>query len=59
MSKLKTIAIERIKRLPDDINIEDIMYEIIFIGQVIEGLQNSQDGHVITTEELLARVNSW
>lgn len=48
-----------IKTLPDNCTIEDIMYEINFVAQVYEGLEDSKNGKVITTEELLRRVDSW
>ena len=59
MSALKEATIEAIKKLPDDCTSEDIMYEIHFIAQVLEGLKDAEEGRVITTEELLERVDSW
>ena len=59
MDSLKEATIETIKRLPDGCSIEDIMYEINFIAQVIEGLKDAEQGKLITTEELLKRVEKW
>ena len=59
MSALEEASIEAIKRLPDNCTSEDIMYEIHFISQVIEGLKDAEEGRVITTQELLKRVDSW
>lgn len=59
MSPLKDATINTIKRLPDDCTIEDIMYEINFIAQVYDGLEDSKNGNVITTEELLKRIDTW
>jgi predicted transcriptional regulator len=59
MDALKAATIERIKNLPDGISVEDIMYEIDFIGQVLEGINNANEGKTVTTEELLARVAEW
>ena len=56
MSVLKEVAIETIKHLPEECSIEDIMYEINFIAQVLEGLKDAQDGKLLTTEEILKRV---
>jgi len=39
------------------ISIEDIMYEIDFVGQVFKGLQDAENGKLIYTEELLKRVD--
>lgn len=59
MNALKEATIQTIKNLPDNCTIEDIMYEVNFVAQVYEGLEDSKNGKVITTEELLQRVDSW
>ena len=59
MTLLKEAAIETIKRLPDECSLEDMMYEINFIAQVLEGLDDAEKGKLLTTEELLQRVETW
>jgi len=59
MDTLKEATIETIKRLPDGCTAEDIMYEIHFVSQVLEGLQDAEDGKFISTDELLAKVDAW
>lgn len=59
MDLLKDAAIETIKRLPDGCSLEDIMYEIDFVAQVLEGLKDAEEGKVLTTGELLDRVEKW
>lgn len=59
MPQLKEITIEAIKKMPDDSSLEDIMYEINFVAQVIEGSRDARDGKLLTTEELLQRVEQW
>lgn len=59
MNALKEASIERIKQMPDGITLDDIMYEINFIGQVLEGIQDADNGKVISTEELLKETGSW
>ncbi len=59
MALLKEVSIETIKRLPDDSSLEDIMYEIDFVAQVLKGLQDAENGKLISTEELLKRVDKW
>jgi predicted transcriptional regulator len=59
MSVLKQASIETIKRLPDECTVDDIMYEINFVAQVYEGLKDAEEGKLITTEELLKRVDRW
>jgi predicted transcriptional regulator len=59
MSLLKETAIESIKRLPDECTIEDIMYRIDLVAQIYEGVKDADSGRLITTEELLERVEEW
>jgi predicted transcriptional regulator len=59
MSVLKHASIETLKRLPDECTVDDIMYEINFVAQVYEGLKDAEEGKLITTEELLKRVDQW
>ena len=59
MSVLKQASIETLKRLPDECTVDDIMYEINFVAQVYEGLKDAEEGKLITTEELLKRVDGW
>lgn len=59
MDLLKEATIESIKRLPDECSLEDIMYRINFIGQVLEGVQDAEAGKLLTTKELLERVDQW
>lgn len=59
MALLKEVAIETIKRLPDECSLEDIMHEIDYVAQVLEGLKDAESGRLLTTEELLKRVEEW
>ena len=59
MASLKEVTIETIKRLPDECLLEDIMYEIDFVAQVLEGLKDAEGGRLLTTEELLKRAEQW
>ena len=56
MDLLKDATIEIIKKLPDGCSLEDIMYEINFVANVLEGLEDAENKELLTTEELLGRV---
>jgi len=56
MDLLKETTIETIRRLPDGCSLEDIMYKINFVAQVIDGLKDAKNGNLLTTDELLDRV---
>ena len=59
MAPLKQVAIERIKTLPDGCSLEDIMEELNFVAQVLDGLNDAEKGKLMTTEELLVKVDQW
>ncbi len=59
MDLLKEATIETIKRLPDGCSVEDIMYEINFVAQVLEGLRDAEAGKLLSTEQLLERIEQW
>ena len=59
MAPLKDISIEAIKNLPEHCTLEDIMYEINLVGQVMEGYKDAVNKKTITTDELLKKVKQW
>ncbi len=59
VSSFKQAAIETIKRMPDGCSVDDVMYEINFVAQVYDGLKDAEEGRMISTEELLKRVEQW
>jgi hypothetical protein len=59
MTQLKEVTIKTIENLPDNCTIDDIMYEINFVNQVMEGIRDAEEKKVISTEELLKRVKEW
>jgi predicted transcriptional regulator len=59
MDTLKESAIETIKRLPDSCTIEDIMYELNFVAQVVEGIKDADNGKTFTTDEVLEKIAEW
>ncbi|MGM0505846.1 MAG: hypothetical protein ACQER4_01515 [Bacteroidota bacterium] len=56
---LKQKVIDSIERLPQDASLEDIIERIYFIHKVELGLKQSEQGDVITHEELLKRIDEW
>jgi len=59
MDSIKETAIETIKKLPDGCSLKDIMYELNFVAQALDGLKDSEKGNTISTEELLTRIEKW
>lgn len=59
MPTLKDVTIEILKDLSPSASLEEIMYKINLAAQVMEGIQDAERGNVITTDELLKRVDAW
>ncbi|MBU2462354.1 hypothetical protein KKH65_05725 [bacterium] len=59
MVTIKEAAVETIKRLPGGCSTEDIMYEINFVAQILDGFKDAEEGKLLTTEEFLKRVEEW
>ncbi len=59
MNSIKNITLERIKNLPDNVTIEDLMYEINVIAQVLDGVRDEEGGKTLTEEELAARIEKY
>ncbi|MBI5561241.1 MAG: hypothetical protein HY894_00070 [Deltaproteobacteria bacterium] len=59
MGLLKEATIETIRRLPDECSLEDIMYEVNFVAQVLEGVKDAEAGRTLSVEELLDRAGRW
>lgn len=59
MDLIKYNIIEAIKKLPDGCSVEDIMYQIYFISQIMEGLKDAEEGRVLSTEDVLEQIETW
>lgn len=59
MPTLKDITIEVLKNLSPSASLEEIMYKINLAAQVMEGINDAEEGKVMTTEDLLKRVDTW
>lgn len=59
MVSLKEASIASIRRLPDECSVEDIMYRVELVSRVLEGLRDMEQGRVVTTEEVLRRIETW
>jgi predicted transcriptional regulator len=59
MDILKETAIATLKKMPDGCSLENIMYQINLVAQVLEGVKDAEEGRSISTEELLARIEKW
>ena len=59
MTLIKDISIKAIKNLREPCSVEDMMYELNVIGQVMEGYKDAKDGKTISTDTLLKKIKKW
>jgi len=59
MQSIKQEAIDAISKLPDNANIDDIMYRIYVIDKVKRSQEAVKNGKTITVEKLKKEVQSW
>lgn len=59
MSTLKDITLEVLKNISPSATLEEIMYKINLAAQVKEGIRDADKGKVISTDDLLKRMDSW
>ena len=56
---VKEQVLHAINRLPDDIDYRDAADEIAFLAAVREAERDIDQGHVITNEQMKARIGEW
>lgn len=56
---LRDAAIEVIRTLPAAASLDEIMYQINMVAQVLEGLKDKEDGKVTSTDDLLKELEQW
>jgi predicted transcriptional regulator len=55
----KQEALDAIQRLPDTTDTEEMMYRLYVLENIRRGQEDSAEGKVISTEELLKEIKSW
>jgi predicted transcriptional regulator len=55
----KQDAIEAIQRLPDNANLEDIMYRLYVLENIKRGQDDIAQGKLTTTDDLLQEIKTW
>jgi len=55
----KEIAIKTINNLPEDVTMEQIIYELYVRMRIQEGLDGIKNGEVITHEQVKEELKKW
>jgi hypothetical protein len=56
---LKQEALDAIQRLPDNVDIEEIMYRLYVINQIRQGMQEAAEGKGTDSATLLKDMENW
>lgn len=56
---LKQDALETLQRLPDDADIEEIMYHLYVLENIRRGQQDAEQGKTSDAEQLLQDIQTW
>ena len=59
MSTAKEQITELVRRQPDDSSYDEIVRELAFELMVQRGLKDSDEGRVISNEEMKRRIKTW
>ena len=56
---LKQDALETLQRLPDNADIEEIMYRLYVLENIRRGQQDAEQGKTTDAEQLLKDIQTW
>lgn len=55
----KEEALRALRRLPDNANIEEMMYQLYVLENIRRGQQDVENGNTATAEEVLQDIQRW
>jgi len=59
MEPLKKEAINTITQLPDDVDMDEIMYRLYVLDKIRKGQEDIAQGRVISAEDLKREIEKW
>jgi hypothetical protein len=59
MQTLKQDAMDAISKMPDPVDLDEIMYRLYVIDKIRKGLEASDKGDVTSIEDLKKDVETW
>lgn len=52
----KELVMDMLRRLPDDVTMEEIVYHVSFVASLEEGIRDLEEGRVLTHAEVKERL---
>jgi hypothetical protein len=59
MEPLKKEAMDTIAKLPDNVDIDEIMYRLYVLDKIRKGREAVEEGRTISHEELRREIEEW
>ena len=59
MNAAKQEALETIGKLPEDTDMDEIMYRLYVLDKIRKGQEAVEQGQTLTSEELKRDIDSW
>ena len=59
MQPAKQEALKTIGKLPDDADMDEIMYRLFVLDKVRKGQEAVEDGRTITSKDLKSEIKTW
>ena len=59
MHAAKQEALETIGKLPEDVDMEEIMYRLYVLDKIRKGQKAVEQKHTLTSEELRQEIDLW
>ena len=56
---LKDVLAEVIKSLPPSSSFDEILFKVNLAAKAYQGLKDKEEGKVVSTEDLLKRIEKW
>jgi len=59
MQAVKQEALKTIHQLPEDADIDEIMYQLYVLDKIRKGQEAIEQGQTLTSEQLKQEIDSW
>ena len=59
MQPTKQEALETISKLPDDADMDEIMYRLYVLDKIRKGQEAIEQGHTVSSETLKREIDTW
>ena len=59
LSSAKQATLDLVDRLDDDVSFEEIIYELYVLEKIQRGMNDAEEGRVVSHEEAKQRLSRW